>query len=107
MHCWSLLGIVVITIILASCADSPPQASLTPRIEGHIKSVSRNDIDTAIALAQRDTLKRLHHVLSVETFYVQNQNLIKVSLRGAGYITLVPVERVHGVWSITAEWVNV
>ena len=98
---------VTVAAALAGCADLPPQASVPPRIEGHVKSVSRHDIDTAIALAQRDTVKRLHHVLAIETVYIENHNLIKVSLCGAGYITLVPVERIHGVWSITAEWVNV
>jgi hypothetical protein len=52
-------------------------------------------------------MKRFHRVPPIEAVYVANHDLIKVSFRGPDFISLVPVERVNGVWSITAEWVNV
>ena len=107
MRYLSLSCVVAVAAVLAACADAPPQVSLPPRIEGHVKSVSRDDIREVITLAQRDVMKRYHRMLSVEAVYVANHNLIKVHFRGAGLIVLTPVERVHGVWSITAEWVNV
>ena len=104
---YSLLLFLLAALVLAGCAESPPQASLPPRIEGRVKTVSRADIREAIAVAERDMMKRHHRLPSIETVYVANHDLIKVSFRGPHFISLVPVERVHGVWLITAEWVNV
>jgi hypothetical protein len=91
------LGGVLVSIILilvVGCAAPPP-----PKIEGHVSSVSANDIQEIIELVHRD-VKRYWNIIPIQRIEIRDHNHVVVYCQDEYNNYIIPVTREHGAWSL-------
>ena len=86
--------VAIVLIFLVGCAAPPP-----PKIEGHVSSVSANDIQKIIELVRIDT-KRGFNIIPIQRIEIRDHNHVVVYCQDEydGYI--IPVTREHGAWTL-------
>jgi hypothetical protein len=90
----ALVGCVVTT--------APP-----PKIEGRVNAVSRQDIQDAIAVVERDMRHEYWIVYAITKVEVRGRNSICITYDRGDYYRTTCVDRVDGRWSLPAERVRV
>ena len=83
----------IVLILVVGCAAPPP-----PKIEGHVSTVSANDIQEIIELVHRDT-KRGFNIIPIQRIEVRDHNHVVVYCQDEYESNIVPVTREHGAWT--------
>ena len=85
--------VAIVLILLVSCAAPPP-----PKIEGHVSSVSANDIQEIIELVHRNT-KRGFNIIPIQRIEIRDHNHVVVYCQDEYENHIIPVTREHGAWT--------
>jgi hypothetical protein len=93
MHAFRCV-VVLVTMILAGCTTSPP------KMEGRFSAVSPKDIEEITALVHRDMVKDFWHAVPIDRIEVRDHNNVVVYYQNENNNYTVPIERVHGVWTL-------
>jgi hypothetical protein len=86
--------VVLLAMTLAGCI------SPLPKIEGRVSSVSPKDIEEITALVHRDMVRDFWHVVPIDRIEVRDHNNVVVYYQNENNNYTVPIERVHGVWTL-------
>ena len=78
-----------------------------PKIQGRVSAVSRQDIQDAITIVQRDMRHEYWIVYPIKSVEVRDANLIRITYDRGDYTRTTSVYRVNGRWSLPAERVIV
>jgi hypothetical protein len=79
---------------LVGCVTPPP------KMEGRVSSVSPKDIEEITVLVRRDMVRDFWHVVSIDRIEVRDHNNVVVYYQNENNNYTVPIERVHGVWTL-------
>jgi hypothetical protein len=93
--------LIMVTVLLASCAAQPParMGAFQPHFIGNVKSVSAADKRTILELQRDAILKEFRALPDSITVRVINHNYVMVFYDVRGHQCGDPVERKKGKWT--------
>ena len=100
--CRAVFAVYVATLVGCVVTSAAP-----PKIEGRVSAVSRQDIQDAIAVVEREMRHDYWIVYPIQRVEVRDANLIWIVYDRGDYTRTTPVYRVNGRWSLPAERVIV